>query len=212
MKFVLSAIIAIVTIALVIVTAVAFRIPLTTAHVPEQLHQEIFCKDTTIDEQLATLPEFIKSNFISGGGNVYLTDKSIADILIDYNGIEYSEAGRAAGVFIVNAGTPEIWLICPSALLHEFGHYFDWSHLWLSGSGEFLEVYHAEKDSFHRHIDRELHYISTPAEYFAESFARYIMNPDTLEKHCPDTYYYLSERIYQAPAIRALSVMDSLVG
>jgi hypothetical protein len=197
MKYIIIAFTIIGIIALVIVGTLSFGIPLTAAHALQQHHQETACKDnnTSLDEQLALLPDFIKSGFTYGGGIVHLADLSIADILIDNTGIEHSEAGRASGVFIINNGNPEIWLVCPSALLHEFGHWFDYTKNWLSGSDESLEVYHAEKGSFAANIDREQHYISTPAEYFAESFARYLENPDTLKKYCPVTHDYISNLI-----------------
>jgi hypothetical protein len=195
MKHVLIMLTVLGIIALVIVAALAFRVPITAAHAPEQFRQEAVCKSESLDEQIAKLPDYIMHGFIADGGSVHLTDVSIAEVLKEYSDIEHSEAAQASGVFIVNNGTPEIWLKCPSAALHEFGHWLDWSHSWLSGSDEFLEVYHAEKNSFHRHIDREPHYISVPTEYFAESFTRYLVNLDTLKEHCPKTYNYISNII-----------------
>ena len=79
--------------------------------------------------------------------------------------------------------------------MHELAHWFDYSRSWLSNSDEFLSIYNAEKNSFHQHIDREPHYISASAEYFAESFAWYLENSEILKKHCPMTYTFFASYI-----------------
>ncbi len=37
-------------------------------------------------------------------------------------------------------------------------------------------------------IDTPEHNTSTPYEYFAESVQEYILEPEILQKNCPDTY------------------------
>jgi hypothetical protein len=203
-------------IAFIVIAAVIFDVPFTVgaatslekATEPVALTNESYneyisvvgtARQSDIDTlmaELSKIPGTLQSDFITGNGQFFLTDIPMTEILAQYHGIEHQADPRAQGFFIVNSGTPEIWLTSSAqaitgVALHEFAHWYDYSQNWLSGSDSFLEIYYAEKGSFNHHIDKEQHYISTPEEYFAESFSRYITSPQTLSTHCPLTYGYI---------------------
>ena len=79
---------------------------------------------------------------------------------------------------------------------HEMGHYVDWKLSFIydckaSATSEFLAVYDTEADSFN--LSNASYARSSSGEYFAQSFAMYILNPEELAEVCPDTFLFLKQ-------------------
>jgi len=75
---------------------------------------------------------------------------------------------------------------------HEFGHMIDYGYNreYESGDVEFTDIYYDEKDYFV--TDNNYAYAtSNTTEYFADSFAEYMMNPQRLKDNTPRTYAYI---------------------
>lgn len=78
-------------------------------------------------------------------------------------------------------------------IFHELGHAFDYSldardHCSFADTDEWLRYYDAEHQALQDATDTPEHNTSTPYEYFAESVQEYILEPEILQKNCPDTY------------------------
>lgn len=80
-------------------------------------------------------------------------------------------------------------------LLHETGHFVDFITDYPSASKEFTAIYKAEKKKAKKFYNAPSYTLSSPKEYFAESFNMYYSNPAKLKSKCPKTYKYLEEAI-----------------
>ena len=140
-----------------------------------------------------SLPEIIRMEFSKDGWQVVLTDKDISKEY--YHGpIE----GRLAG--LTDCSDKRIYIHntredIQRAMIHEFGHFFDYSIGMGSVSFEFKEIYEVEKELFKEKRKIDNHNISNEMEYFAETFSQFLLYPDILKKNCPQTYDYLMELI-----------------
>lgn len=79
---------------------------------------------------------------------------------------------------------------------HELGHYVDWKLISIYGSKpsvteDFQAIYDEESDSFN--LQNASYARSAPGEYFAQSFAMYILRPEDLAATCPDTYSFIDQ-------------------
>lgn len=79
----------------------------------------------------------------------------------------------------------------PSSIIHEFGHYVDYTSGYTSECNEFVAVYDAGLDSFLSFCDPLPYYYSNSSEYFAEAYRQCILFPDEMSKYCPLTYLYI---------------------
>lgn len=85
-------------------------------------------------------------------------------------------------------------------IFHELGHVFDYSmdardNYSFADTDEWLRCYDAEHQTLQNATHTPEHNTSTPYEYFAESVQEYILEPDVLQKNCPDTYDCLDKLI-----------------
>jgi len=151
----------------------------------------------TLVKAIEKLPEWLILSFMQDGGKIMLSSIEMNDILEDNFGYSYGPDIQPAGFYVVcNEGFPQIWVYnnkhqISEVTLHEFGHYADDSSGWVSDSEEFYEVYGNERASFQKKISRNEHYHSSPVEYFAESFGKYLYAPELLLKNCAETYSFI---------------------
>ena len=70
------------------------------------------------------------------------------------------------------------------AVIHEFGHYYSWSHGNLHITDEFINLYSTEGSLVSSYSG------TNPDECFAESFDMYISNPEKLQSNAPSISQY----------------------
>ena len=91
----------------------------------------------------------------------------------------------------------------PSVLYHEIGHFVDMDNKYygryFSDTQIFTEVYVKEKHTMSEFMNpySEIYKYCTESiqEYFAQSFAHYIMEPEKLKRVAPYTYKYIARCI-----------------
>jgi hypothetical protein len=83
---------------------------------------------------------------------------------------------------------------------HEIGHYISWkakktkiTSKNAAETSDFMEIYEEEKDLYDLYNVK--YSISSSTEYFAECYARYLIEPDNLKNTCPNTYDYIDDLI-----------------
>lgn len=75
-------------------------------------------------------------------------------------------------------------------LLHEFGHFFNHLKGYISNDAEFLKIFEEEKYFFNYSYPQ-----TASNEYFAESFAYYMLAPFKFQKTHPKTFEYLDKLV-----------------
>lgn len=138
-----------------------------------------------------SIPEFIRTEFKKDGWQVVLTDKDISKQY--YNG---PVKGRLSGLassrekkLYVHGSRNDI----RRSMIHEFGHYWDYTCGIPSTDAKFNDIYLIEKETFYEKWKTDDHATSNSQEYFAEAFAQLILYPNILKKNCPNTYKYLQD-------------------
>lgn len=94
-------------------------------------------------------------------------------------------------------------------LLHEVGHFVNYhSGAYSSPTyrSKFQNIYNEEKAKFNRLQDRlnlmtTAHNTSNTSEYFAQTFAVYMKEPNKLKKSCPKTYKYIRKIVKNYPRL-----------
>ena len=147
-----------------------------------------------VDELMGMVPERIRERLAARGWKMYLVPdvhKRITGASVEqvYGGAYY------AGV------TYEEWKIIylddyylwedPKVMIHEIGHAVDTESGSISTSDTFRDIYAAEAGLFASVFQTNEHNVSSSKEYFAETFSRYILEPEKLEEICPVTYQFL---------------------
>lgn len=103
---------------------------------------------------------------------------------------------RAAGITYYEYSV--IWLTTgfdERVMAHECGHAID-KHLGnISGAKEFVSIYHSSWNTYREfdtdHVDK--HSTSSVAEFFAATFADYILHPDYMKEQSPELYTYFNQ-------------------
>lgn len=78
-----------------------------------------------------------------------------------------------------------------NSILHELGHFVDYSLGFVSSSDEFVSIYEEEVNNFVSFWKTHKNNTSTPIEYFAEAYQVLIVQPDRLIENCPKTVGFL---------------------
>lgn len=137
------------------------------------------------------LPEELRRNFAESGWRIILTDEDISKEYYDGD-----VKGHLAGLTVsedkkiyVHDTRSDI----RRALIHEFGHFFDFQTEMTSKSFRFTKMYWTEKEDLKEKWKMDDHATSNSQEYFAESFAQFVLYPGDLKENCPQTYKYLKD-------------------
>ena len=143
--------------------------------------------------ELQFLPRKLLERFEDGNWRLILTDQ---DIVLDYAG---DDNYKAAGT--TNVSQQEIVVAAESisikyALVHEFGHYFDYANDRPSNSDEWKKCYIEEWENFYL-LSRSFHSVGTATEYFADSFEWYLKNPEKFGTHCPKSFEFIETLLEQ---------------
>lgn len=82
------------------------------------------------------------------------------------------------------------------SLVHETWHAVDYIQGFPSKEADSIEIYNAERELFQEAFPEcaEAN-VSSPAEFFAESFQKYVLNNEALKVSCPKTYDYIKNHI-----------------
>ena len=139
------------------------------------------------------IPDAIREVFEKSGWVIVLTDKNIQK--------EYYEgdvSGRLSGLtnykekrIYIHGGYYDVY----NSLLHEMGHFADFISGGQSIKEEFIKIYKKEKENLQRIYELDSHIVSNEQEYFAEVFARYIVEKDYIKKKTPKTYEYMQNNM-----------------
>lgn len=89
---------------------------------------------------------------------------------------------------------------CNITLYHEIAHALDGyvgkngnTFFRYSESSDFIKIYNKENGEAFKELDNRDYYNSNIQEYFAQSFAYYIVKPNELKEDCPKTYQYMKK-------------------
>lgn len=142
-----------------------------------------------MNEKMKLIPQNLLNTFYNNGYQLVLTTKSIQGNY--YNG---SVSGPIAGLFMGDRNTIYVAAIeryIDMALLHEFGHFLDSLHGYVSTTDEFVQIFYEEKE-YLTTFSYDNHYKSNTKEYFAESFEQIIENPERCRNEVPKTYEFIT--------------------
>jgi len=96
---------------------------------------------------------------------------------------------------ITDYSSRQIWIdnrdVCASSILHESGHVIDYTLGNPSRSSEFAEIHAAEVETFANIRNTHKNHYDTSLEYFAEAFEMSLINPNSMQSHCPRTYEFV---------------------
>ena len=137
------------------------------------------------------IPWQIRKQFAEDGWKLVITDKDISSVY--YNG---PIKGELAG--LTDTNTKSIYIHekrhhIRKAFLHEFGHYLDYQNDFISGSDKLRTYFQREKSVFDRKWKPDTHAMSNAAEFFAESFQQFVLDPKTCKTHQPLTYRFIAQ-------------------
>lgn len=133
------------------------------------------------------IPENVRNHFQNNGWSIYATTESIGQ---KYYGQEMS----ILALTVVNEKA--IYIDdrekAVKAVIHEMGHYINYSYGFVSSSAEFTEIFNAEKETFCSIHSTHSNNTSTSVEYFAEFYMVAITNPNAVKDSCPRTYEFVT--------------------
>lgn len=134
------------------------------------------------------IPENFRNKFKENGWKIIISNE-------DLNEKYYESIIPIAGLTIyddkiIYLGNYGIHL--SEAVIHEFGHYFDFINGRISNSEEFLNLFDKEKNNLY-FLNNTLknNAKKQSSEFFAECFQQYFNRPELLKNACPDTYQFL---------------------
>lgn len=146
--------------------------------------------------RLMQLPEKMIQEFIDNDWHIFITNGSIEKHI----GQRECDGGFIGGITLpefrtifipVSPINGDITFNAAFATIHEFGHYFDRSKGEISASYKFQNIYNQEDKVFCDYVGTAGN-TTSPVEYFAEAFARFVENPDKVKEYCPITYEYFT--------------------
>lgn len=153
--------------------------------------------------QLMQLPEKMVQEFANNDWHIFVTKGSIENHIGERNtavgeptilGITFWEC-RTIFMPILDQNDFSLEQI-GHATIHEFGHYFDRARGITSKSYKFQQIYNAEDRIYCENIGTAAN-TDCAEEYFAETFAAYVLNGDRLKEYCPITYEYFRNIFFE---------------
>jgi len=140
-----------------------------------------------VNQTLSILPNSIIQAFKDSGWHIYVTDMNIDAV--------YYNSQFGAVMATTNYGEYRILIedrndAVIESPVHEIGHWFDWYNGYTTNSSEFDNIYNTETSAFKNAFLVNFYY--DKMELFAEGFAKYFEDPNTLANNCPQLYNYLN--------------------
>lgn len=140
-----------------------------------------------VNQELAYVPENVKSAFVNRGWHIYITDKNIAQTWFSgvYNSVQGVTSYNTRSIYIEQREA------AMEAPVHEIGHFVDAALGYPSQSSEFAGIYNAEVGVFKAGISNP-GCVSDTRELFAEGFYYLCKNPS---KVTPQLKSFLEARV-----------------
>lgn len=129
------------------------------------------------------LPNGLKHDFIRNGWRIYLSNEKIVGGKI----IQISTYGLCSSLerkIFLRSSSPKLRI----TTWHEFGHYLDYREGFASGKFGFKTVYFSERNYLRNIYDTDFEFdyaVSNTEEYFAELFANYMKDSESLKLVAP---------------------------
>lgn len=133
------------------------------------------------------LPDNVRNRFRNDGWSIVLTNNSLKD--------EANTLYEISGLTIPDEKTIKIKAEQSSirrALIHEIGHYIDYSLGYISETEDFIKLFNSESDNITWQSEAKF----THKEFFAEAFRFYYSNEAKYSILLNDTYKYMEEIIF----------------
>ena len=147
--------------------------------------------DSEIQRVLYSLPDAIYQRVFSDGWTFQVETPENMRLIAKRNGYNVDLNGltvyKAKQVYIASTDGDTV--------LHEVGHVLDYALKGASDDSAFKSAYKLEKQIFAETYNSIEENIATESEYFAESFAKYMSDEQTLKANCPRTYKYVNNLI-----------------
>ncbi|MBQ7943436.1 MAG: hypothetical protein IJ326_05165 [Lachnospiraceae bacterium] len=143
-------------------------------------------------ETLVLLPQNIIEQFYADGWGIVITQESLSDMY--YKGIYNNVMAVTDGYIKV------IWISASeksirNSVIHEMGHYIQFTYDFPNKTEEFEAIYEAERKKFVVVGGSAAQARSSSLEYFAEAFQEYFLHPDSLLENTPLTYQYIANYV-----------------
>lgn len=163
----------------------------------ETCRNVVFCNHYAPDvmeevvNMLMLLPENMVKEFSDNDWHIFITNRSIENHIGEREGCGIQGiTDFNMRVIVIPIGSDRIFA-AGFATIHEFGHYFDRSRGLISLSYQFQKIYSMEDRVFCENVGTASN-TTDSTEFFAESFARYVHEPEKLKEFCPNTYDYMN--------------------
>ncbi len=133
------------------------------------------------DKAFQSLPQRLQQRFLNGRWKIRISNERI---LKDST---YGLCSSFDKKIFIRSSSPEL----TKTILHELGHYLDFQEHFISHKKSFTTIYKNERMAIRSlyTINEEFQYaISNSEEYFADTFALYMINPQGLQKYAPKSY------------------------
>ena len=131
------------------------------------------------------LPENVRQYFQQSGWKITVSGTSLGPRW------GYSYSILALTVY----GDKQIWIDnrneAKSSIVHETGHFIDYTQGFTSSSQTFSDIYSAEMVGFCAYHKTHVNNTNTAMEYFAEAFQQCVYDPSGMATACPQTYNYI---------------------
>lgn len=133
------------------------------------------------------VPENVRLNFQNNGWSIVCTSQHL--------GTKFYGDPDLSVQAVNSTSLRQIWVesreVAMSSIVHELGHYIDYTCNWASSTKEFKGIYREEVESFKSIVTTHDNNTNTESEYFAESYAVSVEYPDLMMQYCPKTYEYV---------------------
>lgn len=137
------------------------------------------------EESYKLIPENVRTHFENSGWGIYAIknlgqkkyDKKISILaltIVDEKAIYIDNREKAV-----------------NSVIHEIGHYIDFSYGFISQSAEFNEIFNEEMPVFIKLHKTNKANTNTPVEYFAEFFEVMMIEPELVMTKCPKTFGFI---------------------
>lgn len=151
-------------------------------------------------EELEVLPEYILKYYVYHGVKMYVTNRKLRFLIRNEIGYDLGPA-EIGGVFInlpdkLKGYVSSNYYSYHYVLLHELGHGIDIVEKFYgigfepSATNEFRQIYFEESQ---RVFNKQgMVYANSPKEYWAQCFALYNLDQETLKNKAPKTFAYMA--------------------
>lgn len=134
------------------------------------------------------IPENVRERFEEDGWKIYATTENL--------GQKYY--GKKMSILALTVTDEQAIYIddrekARYSVIHEMGHYIDFSSDFVSGTEEFEEIFNEEADDFRSFHETHKNNTSTAVEYFAESYQAMITETEEMMEKCPKTYQFIAK-------------------